>query len=140
MGHGEQPLSQLCIQQLRGNPHFASHSEEATEQWVDATLIHNAEWGEEGPVQRDVSLRYRLEVLVQPVEYWVDEGVPKAESSRGEGTEDASVDIGVVTGVLLHHLHAGLTKDLGDEKRNATVFLLIVIFMIATTAVLLVDF
>lgn len=139
MGHGKQPLRQLCIQQLCGNPHFASDAKEPPKEWVDAALIHDAVRREKGPVERDVSLGDRLEVLVQPVQYWVDEGVPKAESGSGESIEDAGVDVGVVTSVWPHHLHACLTKDLGDEKRNVTVFLLVIIFMIATIVSLLLN-
>lgn len=133
MGHGKQPLCQLRIQQLGGNPHFASNAKESPEEWVDAALVHDTERREKGPVKRDVSLGDRLEVLVQPVQYWVDKGVPKAERSGGEGTEDGGVNIGVITCVRPHYLHACLTKDLEEDKKmNVTVCELVIIFMITT--------
>lgn len=137
MGHGKQPLCQLCVQQLRGNPHFPGNSKEPPEERVDAALVYDAEWGEEGPVQGDVSLRYGLEVLVQPVQYGVDECVTKAERGSGESTEDAGINIGVVTSVWTHHLHACLTEDLGNQKRNLTLFLPVIIFMTAIMVTLL---
>lgn len=50
MGHGKQPLRQLRVQQLTGNPHFTSNAKEPTEEWVDAALIYDAKRGEEGPM------------------------------------------------------------------------------------------
>lgn len=66
-----------------------------------------------------MSLWNGLEVFIQTVQDWVDESVPKAESSSGKGIKDTSIYIGVVTSVRPHHSHSRLTKDLEDNKNQS---------------------
>ena len=80
-------------------PELGRLADETAQQRVDSALLDEPMRREEGPVQRQVTGRYRLVGLVEPRQHRLNERVAEPERSAGELVGRARVDRRVVARV-----------------------------------------